>query len=308
MSMKQFITVAVTGSIHVPSQSPYLPIKPDEIVEEVIRAEEAGAAIAHIHARNPENGQPSSDLALYQEIVEKIKAQSKIVICITTGGALGMSLEERISAVPALQPELASFNMGSINFALYPALKKITKFQHEWEESYLEMTEDFAFLNTFKALKYFSKTMNECHTKQELEIYDVGQIYNAAQLVKEGYLQKPLYLQFVMGILGGIQPSVENLVFLVNTAKQAIGDFHWSICAVGRYQLPMVTVALVMGGNVRVGLEDSLYIAKGKLARHSAEQVAKVARIAKDLSIELATPDEARSILSLKGLDKVNFG
>ena len=307
MAGKQFITVAVTGGIHVPSQSPYLPIKQDEIVEEVLRAEEAGAAVAHIHARNPETGQPSSDIELYREIVSKIKARSKIVLCVTTGGALGMSLEERIGAVPVLKPELASFNMGSINFALYPAVKKIDTFQHEWEKQYLEMTEDFAFVNTFKALKFFSSTMNEYQTKQELEIYDVGHIYNAAQIIQEGYLQKPLYLQFVMGILGAIQPGVENLVFLVNTAKNVIGDFNWSVCAVGRHQLPMAAVALVMGGNIRVGLEDSLYIAKGELAKHNADQVAKVARMAKDLSIELATPDEVRGILGLKGLEKVNF-
>lgn len=307
MSSKPFVTVAVTGGIHVPSQSPYLPIKPDEIVEEVLRAEEAGAAVAHIHARNPETGQPSSDLELYQEIVGKIKARSQMVLCITTGGALGMSLEERIAAVPALKPELASFNMGSINFALYPALEKIDQFQHAWEKEYLEMTEDFAFVNTFKALKYFSSTMNAYQTRQELEIYDVGHLYNAAQIIGEGYLQKPVYLQFVMGILGAIQPGVDNLLFLVNTARKVIGEFHWSVCAVGRHQLPMAAVALVMGGNVRVGLEDSLYIAKGQLAKHSAEQVAKVARMAKDLSIELATPEEVRSTLGLKGLEHVNY-
>lgn len=307
MSKKPFVTVAVTGGIHVPSQSPYLPIKPDEIVDEVLRAEEAGAAVAHIHARNPKDGKPSSDIKLYREIVEKIKAKSNIVLCITTGGALGMSLEERIAAVPELKPELASFNMGSINFALYPAVSKIKEFKYPWEKEYLEMTEDFAFVNTFKALKYFSKTMNDYQTKQELEIYDVGHIYNAAQIINEGYLQKPLYLQFVMGILGGIQPSVENLVFMVNTAKNIIGDFNWSVCAVGRHQLPMAAVALVMGGNIRVGLEDSLYIAKGELAKQNADQVTKVARMAKDLSIELATPDEVRSILGLKGLGNVNF-
>ncbi|MHB1126652.1 MAG: beta-keto acid cleavage family enzyme [Bacillota bacterium] len=307
MANKIIITAAISGGIHVPSQSPYLPITPDEIADEVLRAQEAGAAAVHIHARNPENGEPSSDINLYREIVEKIKAHCNIVICITTGGALGMPLDKRIGTIPELKPELASFNMGSINFALYPVLNKITEFKYPWEQEYLKMTEDYAFANTFKALKYFSKVMTENQTKQELEIYDIGQLNNVAQLIREGYLKTPLYLQFVMGILGGIPATVNNLVFLVTTAKELIGDFVWSVCAAGKHQLPMAAAALAMGGNVRVGLEDSLYAAKGTLAKSNAEQVEIVAKIANYLSLEIADADEARKILGLKGLEKVNF-
>lgn len=307
MSAKAIITAAVTGSIHIPSQTPYLPITPDEIVEEIVRSHSAGAAVVHLHVRHPQTGQPISSIELFQEIASRVKARCDIVLCITTGGGLGMSLEERIKPIPALEPELASFNMGSLNFALFPVASRIKEYKFDWEKPYLEMTEDFILPNTFKALKYFCETMNRYNTKPELEIYDVGMINNASYLIEAGILKKPIYIQFVMGILGGIPASVENLVFMLHTARRQIGDFTWSVCAAGRHQMPMCTAALTMGGNARVGLEDSLYVSKGVLARSNAEQVEKIVRIARELSIEPATPNEARKILGLKGLDKVNF-
>lgn len=307
MTNKAFITAAVTGAIHVPSMTPYLPITPEQIIEDALKAHEAGAAIVHIHARDPKTGQPTPDIELYREIVEKIKSRSNLVICVTTGAALGMSIEERIGVVPELKPELASFNMGSINFALYPLLNKYKELKQQWEKDYYQMTEDFAFTNTFKSLKYFSKVINDQGTKPELEVYDIGQLNNIVQLINEGYLKKPIYMQFIMGILGGIPATVENLVFLVNTAQKSIGDFSWSVCATGKNQLPIAAAALAMGGNVRVGLEDSIYAAKGVLAKSSAEQVAKVAGFMRDMSIEIADSDEVRKILGLKGLKEVNF-
>lgn len=307
MSGKAFITAAVTGAIHVPTMSEYLPITPDEIVEDAVKAHEAGAAVVHIHARDPKTGQPSPDLKLYREIVEKIKARTNLVICLTTGAALGMDLESRVAVVPEFKPEIASFNFGSLNFALYPLLDKYKNFKYQWEKDYFQMTEDFAFANTFKTLKYFAKTMYENGSQPELEIYDVGQLNNVVQMIKEGYLKKPIYLQFIMGILGGIPATVENLVFLVRTAEKTIGDFTWSVCGTGKNQLPIAAAAIAMGGNVRVGLEDSIYASKGVLAKSSAEQVAKAAEMMRILSIDVADSDEVRKIFGLKGLDKVNF-
>lgn len=307
MSNKVIVTAAITGSIHIPAQTPYLPITPDEIADEVVRAHAAGAAVAHVHVRDPQTGKPSPSLDLFREVAAKVKARCDIVLCTTTGGGLGMSLEERIGVVPALQPELASFNMGSINFALYPVASRIKEYKFDWEKPYLEMTEDFVFTNSFKALKYFCQTMNQYGTKPELEIYDVAMINNAAHLIELGVLKKPIYLQFVLGILGGIPASTENLLFLYQTARRQIGDFVWSVCAAGRHQMPMCAAALTLGGNVRVGLEDSMYVGKGVLAKGNAEQVEKIVRIIRELSLEPATPNEAREILGLKGLDKVNF-
>lgn len=304
---KVIITAAITGAIHVPTMSPYLPITPQQIIDESIRAREAGAAVVHIHARNPKDGIPTSDIEIYREILTGIKARSDVVICITTGGGLGMTPEERIATVREFRPEMASFNTGSMNFALYPLVKQIGEFKYPWEKQYLKASERFAFLNTFDVLKYFCKTMEETQTRPELEIYDVGMINNSAQLIAEGYLKKPLYLQFVMGILGGIPATVDNLLFMYNTAREIIKDFQWSVCAAGRHQFPMGVVNMILGGNMRVGLEDSLYISRGKLAQSNAEQVEKAVRIARDLGLEPATPAEAREMLGLKGMDKVNF-
>lgn len=307
---KVIVTAAITGGIHTPSMSPYLPITPEQITEQAIGAYDAGASVVHIHIRNPETGQPSSDMNLFREILTRIKIKCNLVVCTTTGGGLGMPTEERLKVVPSFKPELASFNAGSINFGLFdlPERMQIREWKHPWEKQYLKMTEDFIFPNTFKSLQEFARAFVESNTKPELEVYDAGMINNLLYLVRKGFLKKPLYLQFVMGIMGGIPPSVENLVFLHETARRAFGDdFIWSVCAAGHFQLPMCTAALVMGGNVRVGLEDSLYAGKGVLAKNSAEQVGKIIRIAKELGIDIATPDDARQILGLKGLDKVGY-
>jgi len=304
---RALITAAITGSIHTPTMSPYLPITPKQIAEEAVRAREAGAAVAHIHVRDPETGRPSPSLDLFREVITEVKARCDIVLCLTTGGGPGMTTAQRLAVIPTFKPELASFNFGSLNFALFPVLSQIKEFKFSWEPEYLSMSEDNIFPNTFKTLKEFSMFFKENKTKPELEIYDVGMLNNLAFMIQQGHIQKPVYLQFVMGILGGIPPTLENLMFLYRTAQQAIGDFTWSVCAAGRHQMRMCSMSLLMGGNVRVGLEDSLYVEKGRMARSNAEQVEKIARIAGEFGIEPATPDEARQILGLKGLDKVGF-
>lgn len=304
---KVVITAAITGAIHVPTMSEYLPLTPEQITDEAVRAAEAGAAMVHIHARDPKDGKPSPDLELYRKILTGIKERSDVIICVTTGGGLGMTPEQRVAPVREFKPEVASFNMGSVNFALYPFAKKLETTKYPWEKPYLEMTEDFAFANTFKTLKHFCQTMNECGTLPEMEIYDVGMINNAAQLVEEGYLKKPMYLQFVMGILGGIPATADNLLFLSNTARRHLEGFSWSVCAAGRHQFPMGIMGVLLGGNMRVGLEDSIYLERGVLAKSNAEQVTKAVRLVRELSLDTATPDEARTMLGLKGKDNVAF-
>jgi len=307
---KAIVTAAITGSIHTPSMSPYLPITPEQIAEHAVRANEAGAAIVHIHVRNPETGQPSQDVNIMREVLTKIKSKCNVVINTTTGGGAGMTNEERLRSVPTFKPELASFNAGSINFGLFdiPERMKIKEWKYPWEKPYLEMTKDLIFPNTFKSLEEFAQTFKENGTKPEAEIYDSGMINNVAYLLERGYLEKLVYLQFVLGVMGGMPATIENLLFLYETAKRAFGDdFIWSVCAPGRQQLPICTVALTMGGNVRVGMEDSLYAGKRAMAKSSAEQVEKIVRIAKELSIDIATPDEAREILGLKGISKTGI-
>ncbi len=304
---KVIITAAITGSIHTPTMSPYLPITPQQIADEAIRVYEVGGAVAHIHVRNPETGQPSSDMELFHEVVTRVKSKCNMVLCLTTGGGLGMTTEERVKVVSTFKPELASFNFGSINFALFPVVETIKQFKFPWEKPYLQSSEDFIFPNTFKTLREFSQIFAASETQPELEIYDTAMINNIAFMLQRGHLKKPVYLQFVMGILGGIPPSPSNLLFLYNTARETIGDFVWSVCAAGRQQLPMCTMALTMGGNVRVGMEDSLYAGRGILAKSNTDQVEKIVRIARELSLEPATPDEARQILELKGLDRVGW-
>jgi uncharacterized protein (DUF849 family) len=307
MKEKAVITAAITGSIHTPTMSDHLPITPQQIVDEAVGAYEAGAAVCHIHARNPETGLPVPDVNLMKEIITKIKSRCNIVICITTGGGLGMTTEQRVAPVTLYKPELASFNAGSINFALFPVIPRYKEWKFEWEKQYLGMTEDFIFANTFKSMKEYCAKFNEVGTKPEFEIYDSGMVNNVAFMIQAGYIKKPVYIQFVMGVLGGITPSPENLMFLVDYAKKQIGDFEFSVCVAGRAQFPICTQSLLIGGNVRVGLEDNVYLEKGRMAKSNAEQVAKIARIARELGIEPATPDEARKILHLKGFDKVNF-
>ena len=307
MKEKAIITAAITGSIHTPTMSDHLPISPGQIADEAVRAYEAGASVCHIHARNPETGVPVPDVNLMKEIITKIKSRCNIVICITTGGGLGMTTEQRVAPVTLYKPELASFNAGSINFALFPVIPRYKDWKFEWEKQYLGMTEDFIFANTFKSMREYCAKFNETGTKPEFEIYDAGMVNNVAFMIQAGYIEKPVYIQFVMGVLGGITPSPENLLFLVDYANKMIGDFEFSVCVAGRAQFPICTQSLLIGGNVRVGLEDNLYLDKGRMAKSNAEQVAKITRIARELGIEPATPDDARKILSLKGIDKVNF-
>jgi uncharacterized protein (DUF849 family) len=304
---KVIITAAITGGVHVPSQSPYLPITPDQIVDECVRAGEAGAAVAHIHVRDPENGRPIPSLELFRDVAERVKQRSDIILCTTTGGAPGMSHEERVGVVRELSPELASCNMGSMNFSLAPLAERIKDYQNDWEQPFLAQTEDNIFANTFKSMRYFLETMNAQGTRPELEVYDAGMVNNAAFMIQAGVLKRPVYIQFVLGILGGLPATVENLVLLFNQARLLLGEFEWSVAAAGRFQFPIGVAALAMGGNVRVGLEDNVYLNKGQLAKSNAEQVAKMARIVRELSIEPATPDEARHILHLKGLSEVKF-
>lgn len=307
MKEKAVITAAITGSIHTPTMSPYLPITPKEIADEAVRAFDAGAAVCHVHARNPETGMPSSDVSLYKEIITSIKSRCNMVICITSGGGIGMTAEQRLAAVSAFKPEIASFNAGSVNFALFHALERYKDFKFEWEGKYLAMTEDFIFPNTFKSMRDFGRIFRENNTKPEFEVYDAGMINNIAFMLERAHVKSPVYVQFVMGVLGGITPSPENLLFLVDYAKRMIGDFEFSVCVAGRAQFPICTQSLLLGGNVRVGLEDNLYLDKGVMAKSNGEQVAKIARIARELGIEPATPDEARKILGLKGLENVSF-
>ncbi|HUH66257.1 MAG TPA: 3-keto-5-aminohexanoate cleavage protein [Syntrophales bacterium] len=307
MKEKAVITAAITGSIHTPTMSEYLPITPQQIADEAVRAYEAGASVCHVHARNPENGMPVPDVNLMKEIITKIKSRCNIVVCITTGGGLGMTVEQRVAPVTLYKPELASFNAGSINFALFHAIPRFKEFKFPWEKQYLAMSEDFIFPNTFKSMREYCATFAENGTKPEFEIYDSGMVNNIAFMIQAGYVKKPVYIQFVMGVLGGITPSSENLLFLVDYAKKMIGDFEFSVCVAGRAQFPICTQSLLIGGNCRVGLEDNLYLDRGTMAKSNADQVAKIIRIARELGIEPATPDEARKILGLKGIDKVNY-
>ncbi len=307
MKEKAIITAAITGSIHTPTMSDYLPITPAQIADEAVRAYEAGAAVCHVHARNPETGMPVPDVNLMKEIITSIKSRCNMVVCITTGGGLGMTTEQRAAPVTLYKPELASFNAGSINFALFPVIPRYKEWKFEWEKQNLGMTEDFIFANTFKSMKEYCAIFKETGTKPEFEIYDSGMVNNIAFMIQAGYVKKPVYIQFVMGVLGGITPSSENLLFLVDYAKKSIGDFEFSVCVAGRAQFPICTQSLLLGGNVRVGLEDNLYLEKGRMAQSNAEQVAKIVRIAGELGIDPATPDEARKILGLKGFEQVGF-
>jgi uncharacterized protein (DUF849 family) len=301
MSRKVIITAAITGSIHTPTMSPYLPITPKEIAEQAVEAARAGAAAVHIHARNPQNGMPSPDLSLFREIIDRIRSETDVMICITTGGGAGMTVDQRAAPVPEFKPELASFNMGSINFALFPVIERYSGWKYEWEKIFLEGTKAAIFQNTFADLEKICGIMRENRTKPELEIYDVGHLYNAKFLLSEGILDPPLFLQFVMGILGGIQPTINDLLHLKETADRLFGEnqYQWSAFGAGRMEFPICTMAVLMGGNCRVGLEDSLYLNKGELARSNAELVKKMVRIIREFSMAPATPDEGRKILGI---------
>jgi len=306
---KLIITAAITGAATVPSLTPYLPITPEQIAESAIEAASAGAAIVHIHARRPEDGLPSSDPEHFREILNRIKEESDVVVCITTGGGVGMTVEERARVVPIFKPEMCSFNMGSINFALHPVLQAIKEFKFAWEKQYLEMSRDFVFKNTFKDLEYLGPLTKENQTKPELEIYDVGHLYNLDYLVNTGVISPPMHMQFVMGVLGGIRGTPEDLTYLLTRANALFGgkNFTWSVIGVGAAEINLSTMAIHMGGHVRVGLEDNIYIKRGQLAQSNAELVEKIVDLAGVLDREVAAPDDARRMLGLKGKDRVNF-
>jgi len=308
MGDKVIISCAVTGSIHVPSMSPYLPITPAQIGREAIDAREAGAGSVHLHARNPKTGEPTMDLALFQEFCQEVHRKSDVIICITTGGAPTMTPEERMVAVRKFKPELASINMGSFNFGLFPMMEKIKEYKYDWEEKYLERSKDNIFKNTFYDQERIFKIMKENGTKPELECYDTGHLYNTAYWVDKGAIDPPIWIQLILGIMGAIQPSVENLVFMKNTADKLFGkDYVWSVLPAGRHEFNLCTVGAVMGGNVRVGMEDNLYLGKGVLAKSNAEMVRKMARILKEIDLEIETPQETRTILKLKGKEQASF-
>lgn len=308
-SRKTIITCAVTGSIHTPTMSPHLPQTPDEIAAQSVAAAEAGASIIHLHARDPENGRPSPDPDIFKQFLPRIKQQTDAVVNITTGGGQGMTVDERIAAAMYAQPEMASLNMGSINFGLYPMLDRYPEFKHDWERKHLEDSRDAIFRNTFKDIERILKELGEgCGTRFEFECYDVGHLYNLAHFLDHGLVKPPLFVQTIFGILGGIGPDQENVMHMRRIANKLFGDnYQWSILAAGRYQMPFGTFAATMGANVRVGLEDSLYLGKGELAESNAQQVTKIRRILEDLSLEIATPTEAREMLNLKGGDQVAF-
>lgn len=309
MTNKTIITAAITGAIHVPSMSPYLPITPQQIIDDAVYAAEAGAAVVHIHARNPQTGAPSVDMHVMREIVSGIKKRSDVVICITTGAGLGMSLEERLRAVPSMQPEIASCNAGSFNFVISGIADKLKEPKFDWEIPYLKNTDDFVFANTYRGLKYYVKTMNEYATLPEFEVYDVAMINNLAYFKQQGIITQPIYIQYVLGIQGGLPASVDHLVYLRQVTRDLLGTegVVWSCAGAGRSQLPMAAATLALGGNVRVGLEDNLYLKSGVLAKSSAEQVLQVRTLIETMNKAVATPSDARKILQLKGLDKVSF-
>ena len=304
-SNKVIISCAITGAIHVPSLTPHLPVTPSQIAENAIGAAKAGAAIVHLHARDPEDGRPTPDPEVFSRFLPEIRAVSDVVINITTGGGHGMSLEERTAAARHFQPELCSLNMGSMNFGLFPMLDRIEDFRYEWEPDYLEMTRDFIFKNTFKDIESIVSDLGVGGTRFEFECYDVGHLYNLAFLLEKGIVEPPLFVQTVFGILGGIGTHPEDLLHMKRTADRLFGDeYVWSMLAAGRHQTPLVTQGAILGGNVRVGLEDSIYLARGVLAESNAQQVEKISRILGELSLETATPDEARQKLGLKGPDR----
>jgi 3,5-dioxohexanoate:acetyl-CoA acetone transferase len=305
---KVIITCAITGSIHTPSMSPYLPVTPDEITAAALGAAEAGAAIVHLHARDPEDGRPTQDPTVFRKFVPRIKAGSDVVINITTGGAPTMPVQERLQPALQLEPEVASLNMGSMNFGLYEMLQRYQSFKHPWEQPYLQGTEDLVFRNSFKDIAYILRSCSENDTRFEIECYDIGHLYNAAHFVDRGLVKPPLLIQSVFGIRGAIGTHVEDLMHMKRTADRLFGnDYLWSVLGVGRNQIPLATISAAMGGNVRVGLEDSLWDGPGKLAETNAAQVRRIRGIIEALSLQVATPDEARQLLKLKGRQNVAF-
>ncbi len=308
-SGKVIITCAVTGSIHTPTMSPHLPVTPDEIAAGAVAAAEAGAAVLHLHARDPEDGRPTPDPDVFMRFLPRIKQATDAVVNITTGGGAGMTLDERLAAPLRTKPELCSLNMGSMNFGLYPMRDRYKEFKYDWEAPFLEASRGFIFKDTFTDIERILKDLGEdCGTRFEFECYDVGHLYTLAHFLDRGLAKPPLFVQTIFGILGGIGADPDNLMFMKRTADRLFGDAYlWSILAAGRHQMGLCTMGAIMGGNVRVGLEDSLYIGKGQLAESNSAQVAKIRGILEALSLEIATPSEAREMLDLKGGDMVGF-
>jgi len=305
---KVIITCAVTGSIHTPSMSPYLPVTPEEIAEAALGAAKAGAAIVHLHARNLNDGSPTQDPELFRQFGAKIRAASDVVLNFTTGGAPTMSIEERLQPALKLKPEVASLNMGSMNFGLYEMLGRYQDFKHDWEKPYLAGSDERIFKNTFKDIAYILQSCADNDTRFEIECYDIGHLYTAAHFLERRLVKPPLFIQSVFGIRGGIGPHPEDVLHMKRTADRLFGDaYYWSVLGAGRNQMFTAAMSAVMGGNVRVGLEDSLWLGRGQLAKSNAEQVAKARRILEELGLQVATPNDARDMLKLKGGRNVGF-
>ena len=305
---KVIITCAVTGSIHTPSMSPALPVTPDQIAEAAIAAAEAGATVLHLHARDPEDGRPTQDPEVFRQFLPRIKQSCNAVVNITTGGGPYMTVEERLQPALQCQPEVASLNMGSMNFGLFPMLNRFKEFQHDWERQHLEKSRDLVFKNTYKDIEYILTSCSDNGTRFEFECYDIGHLYNLAHFLDRGLVKPPLFVQSVFGILGGIGGHPEDLMHMRRTADRLFGrDYQWSILGAGRNQIPLATLGAAMGANVRVGLEDSLWSGPGTLAQSNAEQVKKIRQVLEGLSLEVAQPEDARAMLSLKGGDAVGF-
>lgn len=305
---KVIITCAVTGSIHTPSMSPHLPVTAEEIAESAIGAAEAGAAIVHLHARNPQDGRPDQSPEAFEPFLRVIKQRCDVVVNLTTGGSPYMPVEERVRPAAVWKPEVASLNMGSMNFGLFPMLKRFKEFKHDWEPAMLEGSHDLVFRNSFKDIRYALETLNETGTRYEFECYDTSHLHNLKYFHDEGLVQAPLFIQTVFGLLGGIGPHPEEVMHMKRTADRLFGDsYRWSVLGAGRSQMPIAAMGAAMGGHVRVGLEDSLWAGKGQLSKTNAEQVTQVRKIIEGLGLSIATPSEAREILSLKGADKVAF-
>ena len=308
MARKVIITCAVTGAIHTPSMSPFLPVTGPEIAQAALGAAEAGAAIVHLHAREPHNGKPSQDPELFKAFLPEIKEKCDAVINITTGGAPTMLVEERLRPAHYFKPEVASLNMGSMNFGLYGMLSRFKEFKHDWEEPYLAGSDDRVFRNTFKDIAYILESCTDNQTRFEIECYDIGHLYTAAHFIERGLIKPPFLIQSVFGLLGAIGPHPADVAPMKRTADRLFGDdYVWSVLGAGRNQMPIGTQALSMGGNVRVGLEDSLWDGPNQLAKTNADQVRRIRKVIEGLSLEVATPDEARAMLQLKGRNNVNF-
>jgi uncharacterized protein (DUF849 family) len=309
MTRPVIITCAPTGGVHTPTMSPHLPITPEEIADASIEAAEAGAAIIHLHARNPETGQPDPRPELFQDFMSRIAAATDAIMNVSTGGGLGMTREERLRAAVATSPEMASLNVGSLNFGIFPMAEKYTQWKHDWEPEFLEMTRDFIFKNSFADLEYVVKELAHGHgTRFEFECYDLGHLYNLAWLIDQGWLEPPFFVQMVFGVLGGVGADLDNLQHMHTIADKLFGDsYEWSVLAAGRHQMPFATQAAMLGGNLRVGMEDSLFLGPGELTPSNASQVRKIRGIVDALGYDVATPAQARERLGLKGADRVTL-